>query len=126
MGKTKKLVKQSAEDSLALVNVIVSAMEEKKAQEIVVLDLREITAAVTDFFVICHADSTTQVDAIGQEVEALVKKHLGEAAWHKEGYSNSEWVLIDYVNVVAHVFQTDIREFYGIENLWNDAKKVKI
>lgn len=112
-------------DGLALCDVIVKGMEEKKGENIVVMDLRELKSASTDFFVICHASNTTQVDAIGQSVEEIVLNTLKEKPWHKEGYQNAEWVLLDYVNVVVHVFLEDKREFYAIEELWGDAKITK-
>lgn len=114
--------KNKANEGLVLCDVIVKGMEEKKAREIVVMDLRNIKSAVADFFVICHGDSDTQVEAIARSVEEEVEKALDESPWHKEGFENAEWILLDYVNVVAHVFVAEKREFYGIEELWGDAK----
>lgn len=125
MVKKSKSVKESS-PSLALANIIVKGMEEKKGKDIRVLDLSKVKGAITNYFVICNADSTTQVDAIGQSVEEEVKKAIDEKPWHSEGYGNAEWVLLDYVDVVAHVFQTEKREFYGLEELWGDAEEVKI
>ncbi|KAB2917234.1 MAG: ribosome silencing factor [Bacteroidetes bacterium] len=113
--------KTTVDEGLVLCDVIVKGMEEKKAHDIVVLDLRKIKSAVADFFVICHGDSDTQVEAIGRSIDDEVEKALNERPWHKEGYENAEWVLLDYVNVVAHVFLNEKREFYAIEELWGDA-----
>lgn len=93
----------------------------KKAEDVVILDLRGLTT-ITDFFVICTGNSDTQIKAITDAViEGLEKRQI--KAWHIEGYSALNWVLIDYVDTVVHVFQREIREFYGLERLWNDAKK---
>ena len=97
------------------------SIEEKKGSNIQVFDLRQTGNAVCDFFVICNADSGTQVDAIAYSVEHEVKIATGESPWKSEGFENKEWILIDYVNVVVHVFQTPIRDFYKIERLWADA-----
>ena len=105
-----------------LVDVIVKAMQDKKAKNIVSLDLRDISNSVTDFFVICHGDSSTQVDSIAKGVEEESLKQLAEKPWHAEGKTNSKWILLDYVNVVVHVFYKEEREFYNIEMLWADAK----
>jgi len=104
-----------------LAEVIIKGMQEKKALDIVCLDLREVDGAVTDFFVVCHGDSTTQVTGIAKAVEEETLKELGEKAWRSEGKENSTWMLMDFVNVVAHVFHKDAREFYNIEALWGDA-----
>lgn len=109
-----------------LSQVIVEGMEDKKALDIVVMDLRKIKNTVCDFFVICSANSDTQVEAIADSVEEKVHK-AGEAApFRVEGKNNNQWVLIDYVDVVAHIFLKDIREFYGLEDLWGDAVLTKV
>ncbi len=92
----------------------------KKAYDVKVLDLRKLTT-ITDFFVICTADSDTQVKAIADAVMEGSKK-LGERPWHKEGIQSLRWVLLDYVEVVVHIFLRDTRRFYGLENLWGDAE----
>ena len=121
---TKKVLKiDSAE---ALQNAVVEGMQEKKAKEIVCIDLRSIKNAVADFFVICHADSKTHVDTIANSVEEFVFKKQKEEPYHREGYENSEWILIDYLTVVAHIFHKEQREFYGIERLWADAEIKRI
>jgi len=110
----------------ALVDVIVKGMQEKKAENITVIDIRDIDNAVCDFFVICNANSNTQVKAIADSIQKETLETLGDKAWHKEGTETSEWILMDYVNVVAHVFQTSVREFYSLEVLWGDAKITEI
>lgn len=109
-----------------LTEVVIKGIEEKKGEDITVLDLRNIDHSVTDFFVICHANSNTQVNAIADSVEDMVQKTLQDKPWHMEGNANAEWILIDYVNVVVHVFQRDMREQYDLEGLWGDAEIKKI
>ena len=105
-----------------LVEVAVSAMQDIKANKIVIMDLTAIDNAICQYFVICHGTSNTHVSSIGQAVEKELKDSLKENAFRKEGYANSQWVLLDYSSVVIHVFQEQIREFYNIEDLWADAK----
>ena len=109
-----------------LITEIVRGIEEIKGQDIEILDLREIENTVCDYFVICNGTSNTQVNAIVNSVQKLVSKALQEKPWHVEGSNNAEWVLLDYVHVVVHVFQKQIREFYNIEGLWGDATSLKI
>ena len=109
-----------------LITHIIKGIEEVKGQDIQILDLRDIENTVCDYFVICNGTSNTQVNAIVNSVQKLVSKSLKEKPWHVEGSDNAEWVLMDYVHVVVHVFQKHIREFYDIEGLWGDAKTVTI
>ena len=109
-----------------LITEIVRGIEEIKGQDIEILDLREIENTVCDYFVICNGTSNTQVNAIVNSVQKLVSKALQEKPWHVEGSNNAEWVLLDYVHVVVHVFQKQIRYFYNIEGLWGDATSLKI
>ena len=111
------------DDADAILKQVVAAMQEKKAKQIVSLDLSKIQNAVTKYFVICHAPSKIQVDAIFDNVVEFVREHCGVKPFNREGHENSEWILIDYVDVVVHIFQEDIRTFYHIEDLWADAKK---
>jgi len=113
-------------DSQLLCDTIVEGMQENKAKDIVVLDLREIESAVCDFFVICTGDSSTQVDGISNSVVRFTRKALSEKPWAIEGQKNSEWILMDYVSVVAHVFYHETRSFYDLEELWSDAKRTDI
>lgn len=110
----------------ALSQVIILGMEDKKALDIVVVDLRKIKNTVSDFFVICSANSDTQVEAIADSIEEKVAKAGESRPFWVEGKNNNQWVLLDYVNVVAHIFQKDIREFYGLEELWGDAVLTKV
>jgi ribosome-associated protein len=109
-----------------LIAEIIKGIEEVKGRDIEVLDLREIENTVCDYFILCNGTSNTQVNAIVNSIQKSVSKNLQEKPWHVEGSDNAEWVLIDYVHVVVHVFQRHIREFYDIEGLWGDAKTVKI
>lgn len=118
MYKLKKEI-----DSEVLCKTIIEGMQENKAKDIVVLDLRKIHSAVTDFFIICSGDSSTQVDGISNSVVRSTRKELKEKPWHQEGKQNAEWVLLDYVNVVAHIFYKDARSFYDLEDLWADAER---
>lgn len=112
-------------DSEKLSEMIVAGMQEKKAENIVRLDLRNVKGAVTDFFVICSGNSDTQVQAIADSVEHFTKEKINERVWHSEGYQTGQWVLLDYVNVVAHIFLRDNRSYYGLEELWADAPVTK-
>lgn len=113
-------------DSKVLCDTIVEGMQENKAKDIVVLDLREIKNSICDFFVICSGESSTQVDGISSTVQRHTRKEIQERPWRVEGKTNSEWVLLDYINVVAHVFYKDARTFYDLEDLWADAKRTNI
>ena len=115
----KKTVIDNKEDIL---QQAVAAMQEKKAKNIVSLDLSGVPDAVTGYFLICHASSKIQVDAIYDYVVEMVTKHCGEHPYHREGYENSEWILIDYINVVVHIFLEETRSFYNLESLWADAE----
>ncbi|MFS4469477.1 ribosome silencing factor [Maribacter sp. 2210JD10-5] len=111
--------KASADELIAL---ILEGIEEVKGQHINLLDLREIENTVCDYFIICNGTSNTHVNAIVGSIQKTVSKAIKDKPWHVEGEDNAEWVLMDYVNVVVHVFQKQIREFYDIEGLWGDAK----
>jgi ribosome-associated protein len=104
-----------------LVLNIIEGVEEVKGENITVLDLREIENSVCNFFVIADAQSTTQVKAISDSVEKIVRENLQDKPWHVEGKENAEWILMDYVNVVVHIFRKEARKFYDIESLWGDA-----
>jgi ribosome-associated protein len=100
---------------------IVKAILDKKGDGVVSLDLRKIPEAVADFFVICEASSTVQVRAIADKVEEQMKKVCGEIPHRVEGRSSAQWVLVDYVNIVVHIFQSETRRFYKLEEMWSDA-----
>jgi ribosome-associated protein len=118
--------KRKVADSELLSNVIVRGMQEKKAGDIVVMDLRKLKNAVADFFVVCSGNSDKQIDAIADSIDEEVSKSIKENPWHVEGKNNKEWMLLDYINVVAHVFKKDRREFYAIERLWGDAEIIEV
>lgn len=108
-------------NSEELSKVVVSGMQEKKAEDIVLMDLRKVKNAIADYFIICSGNSDTHIDAISESIEKEIHKINRENPWHREGKDNKEWVLLDYVNVVAHIFKKDRREFYALEELWGDA-----
>jgi ribosome-associated protein len=107
------MTKKAVNTDVLLANII-KGIEEVKG--------RAIDTAVCDYFIICNGSSNTQVNAIVNSIQKLVSKELKDKPWHVEGTDNAEWVLMDYVNIVVHVFQKQIREFYNIEGLWGDAK----
>jgi len=109
-----------------LISVIISGIEDVKGKEINILDLREIENTVCDYFIVCEGTSNTQVNAIVNSIQKKVSKELKDNPWHVEGENNAEWVLIDYVDVVVHVFQKHVRDYYDIESLWGDAKTTVI
>ena len=113
--------KSRVAETKALVEQIVNGLQEKKGKQIVSLDLRKLDSAVSDFFVVASGDSNTHVEALAGSVEEMVRKELNDKPWHVEGTSNAEWVLMDYVTVVVHIFQREPREHYNIEGLWADA-----
>lgn len=121
---TPKIAQKKQNKELeALRDRIVEAAQDKKAQNVTSLDLRKITDAVCDFFIVCDAQSGIQVKAIADNIVDHVRKKTGEAPRHTEGFNNLEWVLIDYVDVVVHVFKTETREYYQLEELWLDADR---
>ncbi len=109
-----------------LITTILNGIEDVKGKNINILDLREIENTVCDYFIICEGTSNTQVNAIVNSVQKKVSKETKDKPWHIEGSENAEWVLMDYVDVVVHVFQKHIREYYDIESLWGDAKMTVI
>jgi ribosome-associated protein len=115
------MAKKAAENDILLANII-KGIEDVKGNDIDILDLRELENTVCDYFVVCNGNSNTQVNAIVNSIQKSVSKELKEKPWHVEGTENGEWVLMDYVHIVVHVFQKHIREYYNIESLWGDAK----
>lgn len=100
---------------------ILAAIDEKKGENVVSLDLRKIAEAVSDFFIICEADNQPQIRAIAENIEFRVKENCGENVFHKEGFQNLQWVLMDYVNIVVHIMLPENRKFYNLEEMWSDA-----
>jgi len=109
-----------------LLSLIIKGIEEVKGNDIDILDLREIDNSACDYFIICNGSSNTQVNAIVNSIQKTVSKEIHEKPWHVEGNENGEWVLMDFVHIVVHVFQRHIREYYDIESLWGDAKITSI
>ena len=117
------MAKKKKNDSVELTNAVIDGMQKKKGLDIIRLDFEKIPNAMCKFFVICHGTSKTQVDSIADSVDEVVKATVGLNPWHKEGYENAEWILLDYVDVVVHIFQEQTRVFFNLEDLWADAEK---
>ena len=113
-------------NSKLLCETIVEGMQENKAKDIVVIDLRDIPSSVAEFFVICTGDSSTHIDGIASSLVRHTRNNIKERPWHIEGKGINEWVLIDYVSVVAHVFYPETRAFYDLEELWADGKRTDV
>ncbi|MDN5205183.1 ribosome silencing factor [Fulvivirgaceae bacterium BMA10] len=107
--------------SAELCDLVVDGMTEKKAEDVVVLDLQGVNNAIASYFVICSGNSDTHVEAISDSIEEVVYKRSNQSPWHREGVQNKEWILIDYVDVVVHIFKKEKRSFYALEDLWGDA-----
>ena len=121
MEKSKARKKSKTVTANQLCEVIISALQDKRGKNIVCMDLRNITEAMTDYFIVCDASSTVQVRALLDNVEEEVKEQLLLKPYHLEGRSNGEWCLVDFGDVIVHIFQTEKREFYQLEDLWSDA-----
>ncbi len=123
LSKEKKQLKHSNLDrDNALLQTIVEGMQEKKANNITILDLQKIENSFCNFFVICEADSKPQLQAITDSVEEFTQKKMNIRPHHIEGVQNAEWILLDYLTIVVHIFRSDRRSFYKLEELWADAK----
>ena len=120
------MLKKQKKRSDVLILEILSGIEDVKGEKINLLDLRGIDNSFCEYFIICNGTSNTHVTAIVNSINRMVSKSTKEKPYHTEGLNNSEWVLIDFVNVVVHVFQQQYREFYKLEELWGDAKQTKI
>lgn len=103
---------------------IIQAIQDKKGEKIVALDLRKIPEAVADFFIVCEAGSGTQIKAIADFIEKKVREQTGEIPYKEEGITALQWVLIDYINIVVHIFMPENRKFYQLEEMWSDAKRI--
>ena len=124
--KVAKKSTKKTDNTEQLKDHVVDGMLDKKAKEIICIDLRSLKNAVADFFIVCHADSRTHIESIARSVEQVVSEKSNEEPLHKEGFTNAEWILLDYANVVAHIFLKEKRDYYGIERLWADAEFQKI
>jgi ribosome-associated protein len=123
-SRTKKTERKKKDGSILLAEAVVKGISDKKGKRITWLDLRNIPGSVCEHFIICEGTSSTQIDALSRSVEEVVEKETGQKPWHSEGKQNAQWILIDYVSVVVHIFQSEAREFYNLEGLWADAKVV--
>ncbi len=112
--------------SKELVDAVVEGIQEKKGVNIVILDMTKLENTICQYFVICDGDSNIHVDAVAESVNEYVRKKLNDRPVHIEGKENAEWILIDYVDVIVHIFQRSTREFYNLEELWADAKRTEI
>lgn len=121
MGKTKDV-----KESQVVLDVAIKGLQDVKGENLVCIDMSVIENAVCDYFLICTGTSNTHVNALAESVKREVKTVLGQNPWHSEGFGNSEWIILDYVNTVVHIFQEEARSFYSLEELWADAKISKI
>jgi len=112
-------------NNLLLENIVEGIME-RKGHDVVDLDLTKIHNAICDHFIICHAESNTQVNAIADSIEKKVKDNLNQRVNHREGLENAIWVLLDFTDIIVHVFQKQYRDYYRLEELWGDARLIKI
>tara|TARA_B100001245_G_scaffold233692_2_gene217897 strand:- start:739 stop:1155 length:417 start_codon:yes stop_codon:yes gene_type:complete len=112
-------------NSKELSDIIAISMKSKKAKEVSIIDLKNIQNSVCDYFVICSGNSSIQIEAIAENIEKSVYKNFKEKPWQKEGENNKEWLLLDFVNVVAHIFNMEKRYHYNLENLWGDGNNIR-
>ncbi len=119
-------MKEVNNSAKVLVDHIIEGIQEKKGTKIAILDLKDIDNTICQYFVICEGTSNTQVEAIADSVADFVRKNLGDKPVHSEGYKNALWILLDYFDVVVHVFQKNERSFYNLESLWADAKRTDL
>lgn len=119
-------MRKSKVETKDILDEILEGIKKNKGKEIVIIDLNTIKHTECGYFVICHGTSTTQVNSIALSVEETVKENTGINAWHRDGYRNSIWILLDYGDIMVHVFQKESREFYNLEGLWADAKITRI
>lgn len=122
MGKKIIQKPKKTDNTAELLSVVIDAMQEKKAQNVVSLNLSEIQNSICKYFVICNADSHTQVAAISDNIEEKTHEKLNEKVWRRNGIENAFWVILDYGDIVIHIFQTEQRNFYKLEELWADAE----
>ncbi len=120
------MIEKQETDTDLLIDAVVESLQEKKANEIVRIDLQNIETAVCKYFVICTGTSNIHVSALADFAEDNVKEKTGQKVWRKEGMENAQWVLLDYADVVVHIFQKEYRDFYQLESLWADAPLLKM
>jgi ribosome-associated protein len=115
---------KSNDYSVKLIDAIVEGVRRKKGESIINLDLTHIDNTECNNFIICHGNSNTQVEAIARSVEETVEELVGENVWHSDGYRNAQWILLDYSDIMVHVFQKETRSYFDLESLWADADAV--
>lgn len=127
MSGKQSTVRKKKTNTFSLVRYAVKGIEEKKGNNIVYINFKKISNSPCDYFVVCNGNSRTQIKAIAESIEQLIEKRTGKRPWHIEGLQNAEWVLMDYVDIAIHIFQPQIRKYYGLEEMWADAdiKEVK-
>jgi ribosome-associated protein len=118
--------KTTSNPTETLLTSIIKGLQEKKGEEIIVLNLKNCKNSVADFFIIATGNSKTHVEALARSVDEFVSKNSNEDPWHIEGLANAQWILMDYINIVVHIFQPDTRAFYNLEKLWADAETTVI
>ncbi|MDR0420868.1 MAG: ribosome silencing factor [Prevotellaceae bacterium] len=120
----KKVIKKSkiTDNTAELLEIAIAAALEKKAQNIISLNFSKLKNSICKYFIICNADSTTQVSAISDNIEDKILEKLNEKIWRRNGFENAFWIILDYGDVVIHIFQTEQRNFYRLEDLWADAE----
>ena len=116
------MIKQELDESDILLETIIEGIQEVKGKDITILDLKNIETAVCKYFVICSGTSNTHVSSVSENVRKFVSKEIQQKPWNTEGQSTSEWILLDYSDIVVHVFQEQTRAFYTLEDLWGDAE----
>ena len=121
LAKRKRKSAARLTKSSKIIKTIIAAIQDKKGENIISMDLRKINEAVADFFIICEASNPPQIKAIAENVERKVNEKCDDNPWHHEGYNSLQWVLLDYVNVVVHVMLSETRKFYKLEEMWSDA-----
>ena len=114
--------KKSYKSANNLIDAIIEGVRRKKGESIIDLDLAQIDNTQCNHFIICHGNSNTQVEAIARSVEETVEEITGENVWHTDGYRNAQWILLDYSDIMVHIFQKEYRNYYDLESLWADAK----
>jgi ribosome-associated protein len=120
------MVKETSDNSRKLVDFIVDGLRDKKGVDILFIDFSKTPNTVANYFVICHGNSNVHVDTLADGVIQKVKQETGSKPWNKEGTENAEWILLDYADVVVHIFQENTREFYNLEGLWADMETTAI
>lgn len=123
-NKTRRVGRKLSKNS-KIFKAVIEAIQNKKGEHILSIDLKKLPEAVSDYFVLCDANSGLQVKAIADHVEEVVFDKVEEEPFRKEGFSNLKWVILDYVNIVVHIFQSEEREFYNLEEMWQDGMQEK-